>query len=103
MSATAYGEEEGSEVTNLDKIRSIPLLQEIIAWNPQDNFDDISALALLMIYREDRLQYKQHIREKRVENVTSDPFFARHVGGSTNGYSNKSIMDFIRTEDVKIS
>ena len=41
MSAQAYGEEEGTEVTNLDKIRSIPLLQEIIAWNPNDNFDDI--------------------------------------------------------------
>jgi hypothetical protein len=103
MSATAYGEEEGSEVTNLDKIRSIPLLNEIIAWNPQDNFDDISALVLLMIYREDRLQYKRHIHEKRVEAVTSDPFFSRHVGGSINGYSNKSIMDFIKTEKVKIS
>ncbi len=103
MSATAYGEEEGSEVTNLDKIRSIPLLNEIIAWNPNDNFDDISALLLLMIFREDRLQYKRHIHEKKVEAVTSDPFFSRHVGGSTNGYSNKNIMDFIKTEDIKIS
>lgn len=103
MSATAYGEEEGSEVTNLDKIRSIPLLQEIIAWNPEDNFDDISALILLMIYREDRLQYKRHIQEKKIESVTSDPFFARHVGGSINGYSNKTIMDYIKTEDIKIS
>lgn len=103
MSATAYGEEEGSEVTNLDKIRSIPLLNEIIAWNPQDNFDDISALLLLMIYREDRLQYKQHLHEKKVEAVTSDPFFNRHVGGSTKGYSNKTMMDYIKTEQVKIS
>ena len=103
MSATAYGEEEGSEVSNLDKIRSIPLLQEIIAWNPNDNFDDISALLLLMIFREDRLQYKRHMQEKKVAAVTSDPFFSRHVGVGTNSYSNKSIMDFIRTEDIKIS
>lgn len=103
MSATAYGEEEGSEVTNLDKIRSIPLLKEIIAWNPNDNFDDISALLLLMIFREDRLQYKQHMHEKKVESITHDPFFNRHVGTGTNGYSNKTIMDFIKTEDLKIS
>ena len=101
MSATAYGEEEGSEITNLDKIRSIPLLKEIIAWNPNDNFDDISALLLLMIYREDRLQYKRHMHEKKVESITSDPFFERHVGVGTNSYSNKSIMDFIRTENVE--
>jgi len=102
MSLTAYGEEEGSEVTNLDKIRSIPLLQEIIAWNPNDNFDDVSALIMLMIFREDRLQYKRYMREKRVATVTNDPFFSRHVGGS-NKYDNKTIMDFIKTEEVKIS
>jgi len=103
MSAIAYGEEEGSEVTNLDKIRSIPLLKEIIAWNPNDNFDDVSSLIMLMIFREDRLQYKRHMHEKKIENITNDAFFKRHVGTGTNGYSNKSIMDFIRTEDIKIS
>lgn len=103
MSDTAYGEEEGSEVTNLDKIRSIPLLQEIIAWNPDGNFDDISALAMLMVYREDRIQYKKTLRDKQVASITADPFFQRHVDPTTNGYSNKSIMDFIRTEKTKIS
>ena len=103
MSATAYGEEEGSEVTVLDKIRSIPLLNEIIAWNPNDNFDDISSLILLMIYREDRLQFKNHIHEKKVANVTTDPFFSRHMGSGTNRYSNESIMDFIKTEQTKVS
>lgn len=102
MSATAYGEEEGSEVTNLDKIRSIPLLQEIIGWNPEDNFDDISALILLMIYREDRLQFKYHTQQKKVEQVTQDPFFSRHVGNRT-AMNGKTIMDFIKTEQVKIS
>lgn len=54
MSSKAYGEPEDSEITNMDKIRSIPILKEIIAWNSEGNFDDISALGLLMIYREDR-------------------------------------------------
>lgn len=109
MSAIAYGEEledeEGnpipSEVTNLDKVRSIPLLKETIAWNPEDNFDDISALVMLMIYREDRMQFKTHMREKRIAQVTNDPFFDRHVGGDSKSYSNKSIMDFIKLYDVK--
>jgi hypothetical protein len=100
MSATAYGEEEGSEVTNLDQIRSIPLLHETIGWNAEDNFDDISALIMLMIYREDRMQFKTHMREKRTAQVTSDPFFSRHMGESKS-YSNKSIMDFIKLNDVK--
>lgn len=101
MSATAYGEEEGSEVTNLDVIRSVPLLKETIGWNPDDNFDDISALIMLMIYREDRLQFKNYAREKKVKAVTSDPFFDRHVGGKQYSYSSKTIMDFIRTEQAK--
>ena len=56
-----------------------------------------------MIYSEDRLQYKRHMHEKKVEAITHDPFFSRHVGTGTNGYSNKTIMDFIKTEDIKIS
>jgi len=107
MSALAYGEEredaEGnpipSEVTNLDKIRSVPLLKEIIAWNPDDNFDDVSALLLLMIYREDRLQFKYKMTEKKSQVVANDPFFDRHVGGGKS-YSNKKIMDFIKLEDI---
>ena len=101
MSTTAYGEEEGSEVINLDKIRSIPLLKETIAWNSEDNFDDISALIMVMIYREDRLQFKYRVRERNIKTITDDSFFARHVGKGNNSYSNKTIMDFIRTEDVK--
>lgn len=101
MGERAYGEEEGSEIINLDKIRSIPLLKEVIAWNPQDNFDDISALILLMIYREDKLQLKSRLKEKQAKSVIDDPFFSRHMGAGQNSYSNKKIMDFIKTEDIK--
>jgi len=74
----------------------------IVFHNDKHIFDDISALVMLMIFREDRLQYKRHMREKRVEAVTSDPFFSRHVGGHDR-YDNKTIMDFLKTEDIKIS
>jgi hypothetical protein len=101
MSLPAYAEEEGSEMTNLDKIRSIGLLKEIIAWNPDDNFDDVSALGMLMILREDRLNYKDRLRRKQVAQITGDGFFDRHVGSSQKSYSNRTIMDFIKTEDIK--
>lgn len=101
MSATAYGEEEGSETINLDKIRSVPLLQETIAWNSTDNFDDVSALIMLMILREDRLQFRYTTQKEKIKVVTGDAFFDRHVGGANKSYSNKTIMDFIKTDQVK--
>lgn len=103
MSSPAYGEEEGSEVSNLDKIRSVPLLKEVIAWNPDDNFDDISALGMLMILREDRLQFKAKINKVKTKQITQDDFFNRHVGGEQKSYSNRRIIDFIKTERVNLS
>ena len=55
---------------------------------------------MLMIYREDRLMFKDHMRKKKVAQVTNDPFFDRHTGGGKS-YSNKKIMDFIKTENIK--
>lgn len=49
-------DEETMEILNIDKLRSIGILKETIAWNPDDNFDDISAMGMLMILREDRLK-----------------------------------------------
>lgn len=104
MNTPAYGEEEDSEVINLDKIRSVPLLKEIIAWNPQDNFDDISALGMLMILREDRLNYKSRINKSKIKTVVNDDFFSRHVHGhGQNGYSNKTLIDYMKTESMKIN
>ena len=102
MSSPAYGEPEDSEIINLDKIRSIPLLKETIGWNPDDNFDDISALGMLMILREDRLNFREKINKSKIKSVTGDDFFNRHIGeGGRKGYSNKKIMDFIKTENIK--
>ena len=102
MSLPAYGEEEGSETTNLDKIRSVGLLKEVIGWNPDDNFDDVSALGMLMILREDRLNFKASINKARAKQITDDPFFSRHASGfGEKSYSNRTITDFIKTEHIK--
>lgn len=47
----AYGNED---VYNLFTIRSPALLQELISWNPEANFDRISALGMVMILLEDK-------------------------------------------------
>jgi hypothetical protein len=101
METPAYGEEEGSEVTNLDKIRSVPLLKEIIAWNTDDNFDDVSALGMVMILREDRLQFKYKLNKATTKQIAQDNFFDRHYNGSRNSYTNRKIIDFIKTESMK--
>jgi len=67
--------EKGSEILNLHKIRSIPLLQELIYWNSKGNFDRISALQMLMILNED-MQHIQVDEEFKPHKLVS-PFFAR--------------------------
>ena len=56
MKSPAYGHEEDG-LSNLHKIRSIGYLKEAIAWNPDGNFDRISAMGMLMILREEVRQY----------------------------------------------
>lgn len=45
------------EKLNMHTVRSVPYIEELIAWNSDINCDRISALGMLMIYREDRLKY----------------------------------------------
>lgn len=51
------------EVLNVHRIRSIPLLKELMYWNPEGNFDRVSALSMLMLYRAEK--YHQ-ISERKV-------------------------------------
>lgn len=75
----AYGEHENSEKLNLHTIESIGLLQELISFNPQHgNYDRVSALIMLMIIREDRLKYIVKAQEKKIQDLSSDPFFSRY-------------------------
>jgi len=49
---------------NMHTIRSIGLLEEMMKWNPNNNFDRVSALGMLMIIREDKLNIDIDITEK---------------------------------------
>jgi hypothetical protein len=53
-------DEDGNQVgekSNMHTIRGIAYLEELIAWNIDINADRVSAMGMLMIYREDRLKY----------------------------------------------
>lgn len=50
------GEQIGEKL-NMHTVRSVPYIEELIAWNSDINADRISAMGMLMIYREDRLKY----------------------------------------------
>ena len=69
---TAYGVDK----LNLYTIRSMALLKELIYWNKDGNFDRVSALGLLLIYREDRAKFVEDIN-KPVKQASDDPYFDR--------------------------
>jgi hypothetical protein len=66
--------EPESEVLNLHKIRSVPLLQELIYWHKEGNFDRVSSLGMLMILKDDMAKWIPEMENKK-ETVSS--FFLR--------------------------
>lgn len=74
MLEPAYNKEEG--VKNANLIPSIPMVKEAIYWNPDGNFDRISALGMLMILLEDRAKIIIEDEEKDIN--TKIDYFDRH-------------------------
>ena len=76
MLTTAYGEPEGG-LMNLQKIRSIGLIEEAIMWNIDGNFDRISAMGMLMIYKEELYTLDIAGVETKRNKTLDDDFFKR--------------------------
>jgi hypothetical protein len=90
---TAYDEsldEEGKRIDEslkLHHIRSIPYLEECIAWNQDGNFDRVSAMGMLMILREDRfkrIKTAKANQNKTIKNIKDDNFFNRNYEKAIN-------------------
>ena len=64
----------GSERLTLHTIRSIPLLQELIYWHKDGNFDRVDALQMLMILKED---VQNIIPEEEQRKAAIPEFFSR--------------------------
>ena len=69
--------EEDSGRLNLHNIKSIGLLNELISYNPNGNFDRISALGMALILKEDKYQLYDHSPKEstKVKDLAQDSFF----------------------------
>lgn len=77
-------EEIETSIPNLFSIKNRALLQELISYNPDGNFDRVSSLGMLMLLREDRIiTYQGNLNKESFEEVDSsylgnDPFFTKN-------------------------
>jgi hypothetical protein len=65
---------------NLEKIFSVPLLQELIAYNPKGNFDRVRAFQCVMLLREQMHNriVKDNKAEDRAQTLFEAPFFVQN-------------------------
>ena len=66
-------EESGENVLNLHKIYSVPILEELINYNKDGNFDRVIALMLCIVQKHQQHRIKVNSKPKR----EIDPFFSR--------------------------
>lgn len=87
MLTEAYTQEfddEGNQAShklNMHTIRSKPYIEELIKWNPDGNFDRVSAMGMLMILREDRIKYLESRKERGndgEQQLAEDPYFTQN-------------------------
>lgn len=66
---------------NLTKIYSEPLLEELISYNDKGNFDRVSAMLILMIYKEEL--HELHVKKKeeieKVNSLFEFPLFKKDI------------------------
>src|SRR5574344_2867253 len=85
---TTFRDDKGELITVtkplLYSLRNRALLKELLLFNSEGNFDRISAMGMLMLYREDRIvTLKDNLQNNKVPDnyLGKDPFF-------TNNYKN---------------
>lgn len=83
---------EDDERLNLHRLRSLAYIEECIKWNPDGNFDRVSAAGMLFILREDRYKRTVAIKKNQNEHITdlsNDSFFKKNykaIKDNSNSY-----------------
>jgi len=93
MMTDAYGEDN---LWNLHKLRSFGYLEEAIKWNADGNFDRISSMGMLMILREERKKRNQQAKEnkqKKLNQLSDDPFFSKNFSTKIDKDFNSAMSD----------
>jgi hypothetical protein len=83
-------DEDGNEIApkmNLFTIRSIGYLEECAKYNLEGNFDRVSSMGMLMIYREDIMRLISSRKDEKKKNVINDDFFSRHFKNKSFSYN----------------
>ena len=94
-------DEEGEQIgekPNMHTIRSIAYIEELIAWNIDMNADRISAMGMLMIYREDRLKYLANASDTEEEEV--DTYIEENFKNAFNAQQNSHELHKWMGDDV---
>lgn len=85
---TRYNEGDEEDMSlKLHHIRSIPYLEECVAWNSDGNFDRVSAMGMLFLLREDRVKRTNSIKanqDKQHKKIINDPFFEKNYKSQTH-------------------
>lgn len=85
---TRYNEGDEEDMSlKLHHIRSIPYLEECVAWNSDGNFDRVSAMGMLFLLREDRVKRTNSMKvnqDKQHKKIINDPFFEKNYKSQTH-------------------
>jgi hypothetical protein len=88
--------EPGTGILNLHKIKSIPLLDELIYYNSKGNFDRIMALIYLLILHEDRYKHipdiDHNVKTELHPFFKNNPLFKENIKKSNNDINYSGIM-----------
>ena len=80
------GQEQTVTIPNIMTWWNRALLEEARGWNPDGNFDRISAMGMLMLYREEVLvlNHGEVDKTEKTQDIKShDPFFERNYHPKT--------------------
>ena len=84
--AKAPGEKEKR---NLDNLRQLAMLRELEEWNIDGNFDRVSALGMLLFYRQEMNKYPIDVtRVDEISPIARDPWLSKMYG---NGLSEEQV------------
>lgn len=82
------GDGSMTTVPRLYTLRNRALIQELINWNSEGNFDRVSSMGMLMLLREDRLAKcggEPGRDDGELDGILADPFFQRYDKAKSNG------------------
>jgi len=92
-----YNEDDEDDTRlNMHRLRSLAYIEELIYWNPDGNFDRVSAAGMLFLLREDRIKRTQVAREnenKQIDTLANDKFFSNNYKAMINDNSNSVNWD----------